>query len=121
MAIANLLLRFLLELCAIAAASWSGYQVAASAGPLQWVLAVGAALAVIIVWAVVVAPTRRNGLSAVQKDRIGTAIMLVTAASLALTGEPTLAIIFGAVIVLNAALLAVFGRDAFDQWKGMSA
>src|SRR4051812_2241394 len=92
MAIANLFLRFVLELCAIAAASWSGYELAAGAGPLRWLVGVGAALAVIVLWAVVVAPTRRNGLSAARKERIGTAIMLVTAASLALSGEGSPAI-----------------------------
>ncbi|MFL5670586.1 MAG: DUF2568 domain-containing protein [Chloroflexota bacterium] len=121
MAIANLLLRFLLELGAIAAASWSGYTLTPGAGPVRWLIAAGAALAVILVWAVVVAPTRRNGLSAIQKERIGTAIMLTTGASLALSGEASLAIIFGALILLNAALLVVLGRDALDHLKGVPA
>ena len=121
MAIANLLLRFVLEICAIAAASWSGYQLAPGAGPFRWLVAVGAALAVILLWALVVAPTRRNGLSATRKERIGTAIMLVAAGSLALSGEASLAIIFGALILLNAALLVVLGRDALDHLKGVTA
>jgi hypothetical protein len=120
MAIANLLLRFLLELCAVAAASWSGYTVAAGFGPVRWLIAVGAALGVIVLWALVVAPTRRNGLSSVRKEGIGTGIMLATAGALAAAGQSSLAIIFGAVIVLNAALLAVLGRDALDHLNGVT-
>jgi hypothetical protein len=120
MAIANLLLRFLLELCAIAAASWSGYTLGAGFGPVRWLIAVGAALGVIVLWALIVAPTRRNGLSSVRKEGIGTAIMLATAGALAAAGQSSLGIIFGAVIVLNAALLAVLGRDALDHLNGVT-
>ena len=120
MSIANLLLRFVLELCAVAAAAYGGNHLAAAAGPLSWVAAVGAALAVILLWAVVVAPNTQNGLSQPQKDRIGTVIMLATAGVLALEGQTTLAIGFGALVVLNAALLVVLGRDALDQLKGVT-
>ena len=121
MSIANLFLRFVLELGAVAAAGYSGYQLAAAAGPLRWIAAVGAALAVIVLWAVVVAPKTQNGLSPLRKERIGTAIMLATAGALALAGQPTLAVGFGMLVVLNVALLDVFGRDALDQLKGVTS
>lgn len=121
MSIANLFLRFMLELGAIAAAGYSGYQLAAAAGPLRWVAAVGAVLAVIVLWAVFVAPKTQNGLSQVRKERIGTAIMLATAGALALAGQPTVAVGFGVLVVLNVALLEVFGRDALDHLKGVAS
>ena len=112
MSIANLFLRFVLELGAVAAAGYSGYELAAGAGPFRWLVGMGAALAIIVVWAIVVAPKMQNGLSPLRKERIGTVIMLATAAALALAGQPTIALGFGTVIVVNVALLAVFGRDA---------
>ena len=121
MSIANLALRFMLELFAVAAAAYSGNQLAAAAGPLSWIGAVGAALAFILLWAVVAAPKTQNGLSELQKERIGTVIMLATAGALALAGQPALAIGFGVLVVLNVALLAVFGRDALDQLKGVTS
>lgn len=120
MSIANLVLRFMLELCAVVAASYSGSQLAAAAGPLGWIGAVGAAIGFILLWAVVAAPRTQNGLSGLQKERIGTVIMLATAGALALAGQPTLAIGFGVLVILNVALLAVFGRDALDQLKGVT-
>src|SRR5207342_3126684 len=94
MSIVNLALRFLLELCAVAAAAYSANELAAAAGagPLSWIAAVGAASAVILVWAAVVAPKTQNGLSPLRKERLGTAIMLATAVALGLAGQQTLAI-----------------------------
>lgn len=120
MSIANLVLRFGLEVFAVAAAAYSGNQLAAAAGPLSWIGAVGAALAFILLWAVVAAPKTQNGLSVQQKERIGTVIMLATAGALALAGQPALAVSFGVLVVLNIALLAVFGRDGLDQLKGVT-
>ena len=119
MSIANLVLRFVLELCAVVAAAYSGSQMVA--GPLSWIGAVGAALAFILLWAVVAAPKTQNGLSGLQKERIGTVIMLGTAGTLALAGQPAIAVSFGMLVVVNVALLAVFGRDALDQLKGVTS
>ena len=121
MSITNLALRFMLELFAVAAAAYSGNQLAAAAGPLSWIGAVGAALAFILLWAVVAAPKTQNGLSGLQKERIGSVIMLATAGALVLTGQPAIAVGFGMLVVLNIALLNIFGRDALDQLKGVAS
>lgn len=113
MAVANLALRFLLELAGFAAAGYAVYQWTDGAtGILRWVLALGAALAVIGLWGFVVAPRRQNGLSQAQKDVIGSVVLLATAAAVGFAGEAGLAIGFAVVIVLNAVLLFVFGQDA---------
>ena len=78
MAIANLTLRFILELAGIAAFGIWGLAVSSSP-----IVAVGAVAAAIVVWALVVAPKARNGLSQAQKDIVGTAILLVAAVALA--------------------------------------
>jgi len=123
MSIVNLALRLVLELCAIAAAAYSGNELAAAVGavPLGWIAAVGAASAVILLWAAIVAPKTQNGLSPLRKERIGTAIMLTTAAALACAGQPTLAIAFAVLIVVNLVLLDVLGRDALAHMKGVTA
>jgi hypothetical protein len=120
MSIANLVLRFALELCAVAAAAYSGSQLAAAAGAPNWIGAVAGALVFIVLWAVVAAPKTQNGLSGRQKEWIGTVIMLVTAGGLALAGQPALAIVFGILVVLNVVLLTVFGRDGLDRLKGVT-
>ena len=73
MAIANLTIRFIVELAGIAAFGYWGLQVG---GPALAVVAVAIA---IVVWAVVVAPKARNRLSQEQRDIVGTAILLLAA------------------------------------------
>ncbi|HEX6128571.1 MAG TPA: DUF2568 domain-containing protein [Candidatus Limnocylindria bacterium] len=118
MAFANLALRFILELGGIAAVAFSGYQLA---GPsiARWAVAGGAALALIAVWALVVAPNTQNGLSQPQKDIIGTVILLAAAGALAFAGHGGLAIGMAVLVLVNAALLSVFGHEVRDQLAGM--
>jgi hypothetical protein len=111
MAIANLTLRFLLELAGIAAFGVWGLTVSTSP-----IIAVVAVVAAVVVWAVVVAPRTRNGLSQPQKDVVGTAILLVAAAALVAAGNPVAGVAFGIAVVVNAAILAALGpgaREAF--------
>lgn len=119
MAFANLAIRFFLELGGIGAVAYSGYQLAGP-GIARWVVAGGAALALIAVWAMVVAPNTRNGLSQPQKDAIGTVILLAAAGALAFAGHNGLAIGMAVLVLVNAALLFVFGHEVRDQLTGMA-
>ena len=113
MAIANLALRFILELIGIAA--FGVWALAVSSSPI---LAVFAVIAAIAVWAVVVAPKTRNGLSQAQKDVVGTAVLLLAAVALVAAGNGVAGLAFGAVVLVNAAILVARGpgaRDAFGQ------
>ena len=110
MAIANLTIRFILELAGIAAFGIWGLAVS---GPIVATVAVVAA---ILVWAIVVAPKTRNGLSQPQKDVVGTAILLLAAVALMAAGNPIAGVVFGIIVAVNAAILAALGpgaRDAF--------
>ena len=78
------------------------------------------ALAFIVVLWLVVAPNTANGLSQQQKDIIGTALLLGAAGALAIAGQPGLAIGFAVVVIVNAALLFVFGTDARERLSGMA-
>jgi len=114
MAIANLALRFAVELLGVAALGYWGYQ-AAGGGPAGIILAVGAAVALIAVWAVVVARNADNAFTQPQCDVIGTGLLLLSATALFAAGQPTAAVAFGAVVVVNWLLLVAFGPAAFER------
>lgn len=114
MASANAAFRFVIELVGIGALGYWGLQ-AAGDGVAWTALAVGAPLALIVVWAIVVAPNATNPLSQRQRDVIGTALLLGTAVALANAGQPTAAAVFGAAVVVNWALLAALGPGAFGR------
>ena len=111
MAIANLTLRFVLELAGIVAFGIWGLNLT-SDSRVNLVAAVLAVAAVILTWAVVVAPKARNGLSQPQKDVIGTAILLVAAVALIGAGQPIAGLVLGALVLANAAMLAALGPSA---------
>jgi hypothetical protein len=117
MAVANLAVRFLLEVAAYAGAGYAVYQLADGVGALlRWLLAVAASLAVVGMWWLVVAPRTRNGLSQAQKDVVGSVLMLAIGGLVAIAGQPELAIGYAVLVVLNAVLLFVFGQDARERF-----
>lgn len=117
MAVANLAVRFLLEVAAYVGVGYAVYQLADGVdGLLRWLLAVAASLAVIGLWWLVVAPRTRNGLSQAQKDVIGSVLMLAIAGLVAYAGQPGLAIGYAVLVVLNAVLLFVFGQGARERF-----
>jgi hypothetical protein len=119
MAIANLTLRFLTELAGIAAIGYAGFQIGAPM-PLRAVAGIGGALALILTWALVVAPNTVNGLTQPQKDLIGTGLLLLAAVALGLAGQLRLAIAFAIIVIGNTALLFAFGQDARESLAGMT-
>ena len=118
MAVANLTLRFLTELAGIAAVGYAGFQVAAPM-PLRAAAGIGAAVALVVTWAMVVAPNTANGLSQAQKDLIGTALLLVAAVALALAGQVRWAGALAVIVVVNTALLFAFGQEARASLAGV--
>jgi hypothetical protein len=119
MAIANLALRFLTELAGIAAVGYAGFQVAAPI-PLRAAAGIGAAVALIVTWAMVAAPKAENGLIQAQKDVIGTVLLLLAAFTLALAGQGRLAVLFAVIVVANTGLMFAFGQGARESLAGMS-
>jgi hypothetical protein len=105
---AMLALRFLLELCLLAALAYWGSQVDAST-IVRILLAIGAPLAAIAVWGAFVAPKAPN--------RPGTGVWLAIqvvlfgagVAGLCDAGQSGLAIALGAAVVANTAILLAMG------------
>ena len=120
MHVANLVLRFIVELIGFAAVAYAAAQIPDN-GLVSLLAAVGAAGALIAVWTVLVAPKTANGLSQPQKDVIGTVLLLLAVAALGLAGQVGLAVIYGAVVLVNAVLLFVFRKETTSWLKGVAA
>jgi hypothetical protein len=116
MAIATLATRFFLELAGFAAFAIAATQLLG--GPVAGAVVV---VAVIVGWAVLVAPKARNPLTQAQRDDVGTAVLLLGAAALAAAGLPLAGVGLAALVILNAIALRVIGpgaRDAFVASTG---
>jgi len=109
MATANLALRFVVELVGVGALAYWGLN-APAAGVARIALTIGAPLALIAVWATVVAPSAASGLSQPHKDLLGTALLILAAGALALVGQRAAAAVFASVVVVNWVLLVLFGE-----------
>ena len=108
---AALAIRFFVELLGIVAVAYWGWQTGPE-GIGRIALAVGAAAALIVVWAFVVAPKADDPLRQQARDIIGTVLLLVAAAGLAVAGQPQLALVFAVVVVSDWLALVVMGPDA---------
>jgi hypothetical protein len=106
---ANLLFRFLLELCALGAVGYWGFKtgsgIAAKIG-----LGIGAPLVIAVVWAIFVSPQAPVHLSLALSLLLQVLIFGLAAAALAAAGYRTLGWVFVAVVVINAALMYVWGQ-----------
>jgi hypothetical protein len=104
----NLVLRFLLELCGIAALAWWGWT-SGGGGPAGAVLALVAAGVLVVAWALVVAPKASNAIPQRTRMLIGTGLLLGCAALLAIAGQPGAAAVFAVVDVANTIWLLLAG------------
>jgi hypothetical protein len=106
---ANLLLRFLLELCALGALGYWGFKtgsgLAAKIG-----LGIGAPLVAAVVWAMFVSPQAPVQLPGLLVLILQVVVFGSAAAALAATGHRTLAVVFGAIAALNAVLMYAWGQ-----------
>jgi hypothetical protein len=105
---ANLAVKFGLELAAIAAfADWGANT---GSGAVAVVLAVVAPAVAIAVWATWCAPRSPRRLPGRSRVPLELAVFALAFTALLVAGETVLAVIFGAVAVVNAALLAALGQ-----------
>ena len=108
---ANLALRFLLELCLLAAVSYWGSQSGSNA-VVDVVLAIAAPVAVGVVWGVFLAPKASRRLPLPGRWLLELAVLGLAVAALAAAGSPLLGAILAAAALLNALLLHIWGLDA---------
>jgi hypothetical protein len=83
-----------------------------SDSPLQWLLGLGAPLALAIVWGAMVAPKARDRLRDPQRLVLECLLFALAVLALAAAGREALAVLFGALIVLNLALMIALHQRA---------
>src|SRR5437879_9183848 len=103
MRIANLALRVLLELCALAGLAYWGAHT--GGGVVAVVLAVAAPLAGAVVWGLWCAPKSARRLPQPARTVVEAAVFGLGALGLAAAGQATIAAVFVAVAAVNWALL----------------
>ena len=113
MLLANLAGRFLLELAAIGAVGYWGFQVG-GALPTRILVGAGAIALLVLVWAFVIAPNADNRVHPDVRVVIGSVVLLLAAGALAAAGQPALALAFGTAVIVNTALLFALGHDIRD-------
>ncbi len=107
---ASLALRFLLELCALAAVAYWGSRVSSSTA-LNVVVAVAAPLAVATVWGLWLAPNAGKRLHPPARTLLELAVLAVAVAALLAADEPLLGLILAVVAVANGLLLHIWQLD----------
>jgi hypothetical protein len=103
-----LLVRFLLELCLLAALGYWGFETGDST-PAKWALGLGAPLLAAVVWGMFIAPKARYEVPAAVW--IGLQVILFGAAALGLAAVASaqLAAAFAVVVVLHGVAMAALG------------
>lgn len=92
--------RFVLELAAVAALAWWGIKTG-SDDVSRGVLAVLAVGALIVVWALLIAPRARNGIPPRTRWIIGTGLLLLGPVALYSVGSVDLALLFLALVAID--------------------
>ncbi|MDQ5851363.1 MAG: YrdB family protein [Chloroflexota bacterium] len=106
---ANLALRFLLELCMLAALGYWGFTT--GRGTLaRWGLGIGAPLVAAVVWGLFLAPNSSMRLQGPPQILLEIVIFGVAIGALYVAGRPTLAGGFALVVVINRVLMMVWGQ-----------
>jgi hypothetical protein len=100
----NLGLAFALELGMLAALAYWGWRVGGSL-PAQVALGVGAPLLAAMIWGRFCAPKSRTRLPQPRLVVLEVALQELAAVALAVAGQPALAVVYGALVLVNQALL----------------
>ncbi len=110
LASANLALKFLLEVAALAAFAYWG----ANTGEMPWslLLAIATPSAVAAAWGRFAAPKSESRLPLQQRIRFELTVFTAAVLALLAAGVPAAAVAMSALVILNAVLLTVLG-----QWQ----
>ena len=106
---ANLLLRFLLELCALTALGWWG---AHTGGRVltKFALATIVVLAAAVAWGLVVAPNAPVDAGPVLRWAVEVAVFGAATAALVAVGRPRYALVLALLYVVNRVLMAIWDQ-----------
>ncbi len=103
----NLALRFVLELCLLAAVGYGGWSVPGPA-PLKLVVAIGLMAAVGVAWGLWLSPKRPVELGSAARLSLEVGLFALAAAALAATGHLGLAAALAVAYAINRILISVW-------------
>lgn len=106
---ANLGLRFILELCTLAALGYWGYRTGGTT-LTKIALATGAVIVTAVVWGAFVAPNASVSVPGPVHLLLQVLVFGTAAAALASLHRPTMAVVYAATVIGNAALMLVWGQ-----------
>ena len=106
---ANLALRFLLELCVLAALAYWGFQTGQTT-IVRIVLGIGAPLVAVVVWALLGAPKAPWHLKGVWRLLLEVVFFGLPAVALFVVGQHILGIVFALVFILNTILIYTWSQ-----------
>jgi hypothetical protein len=106
---ANAALRFLLELCMLAAFAYWGSR-ATTTTPANVAIAIAAPLAAAATWGAFLAPRSKTRLPEPRRIPLEVALFGLAAAALAAAGVPGLAIAFGITAAVNTVFVHLLGE-----------
>jgi hypothetical protein len=104
----NLTIRFLLELCMLAAFAYWGQE--AAGGAAGWALGAGSALAAAVVWGLLIAPKAQRRLPEPRRMLLEAVLFGLAALALVAAGEALLGVALFAAFAVNRALLIRLGE-----------
>ena len=104
----TLLVRFLLELCMLAALGYWGFETGDSA-VAQWALGLGVPVAAAVVWGMFIAPKARHPVPTAVWIGLQAILFGAAALGLAAVAPAQLAVLFVIAVVLHGAAMAALG------------
>ncbi len=106
---ANVALRFILELCALVAYGYAGWQIGSSTF-LKLGLAIGLPLGAAILWGLFGAPGSSMQLQDPWHLLLEIVVFGGSAVALARTGHPAVGLVYAVVFVINRVLMYIWGQ-----------
>ena len=103
-------LRFVLELCALAAVAYWGWS--EHGGIWRWLLVIAAPLAVAVLWGNTIAPKAKRRVDDPWRLAVELLVFGAATAALVAAGQPTLAIAFAGAVALHLLLTFALGQRA---------
>ena len=107
---ANLALAFVLELCALAALAYWGFNTGSST-LIHIILGIGAPLLAAVLWGLFAAPRAAKPVSPLARLAVKLLVFGSAALGLAVAGQPTLAVIFAMIVAVNLILAHVWKQE----------
>ncbi|MGC5326004.1 YrdB family protein [Brevibacillus sp. SYSU BS000544] len=105
----NLALRFLLELCALAAVGYWGFKTGSNVF-LRYCLGIGAPLLIAVVWGALGSPNAPISLPPLPHLLLEIVIFGLPALALYAVGKPFWALVYGFVAIINRILMFTWGQ-----------